>query len=283
MRRVAALSGALLILAGPAKARSVPTHPSTVPTSSSRVAIPPAPSFRPAPAAAPYVRPAPPLPMLPSVARVRIETGRDRLLVYEDVSIPRGQWQSGALDLFVAFGAPGTPVAIDARLAPAQRSSDGTIVEGAGQAEAVELAPRAPPTVNLLLGTRRMAGVIVHLREGDLHRAFQGETPRSCACARSCPLRAPTPRVPAMSSCDSGLRRARRSRFDAIEVASVDCDRPIAHVEARLCGPESDTRQLTVVGWPVSLEASPSEAAPVAPSQAVRHVGDDLCVRWWSR
>jgi hypothetical protein len=221
--------------------------------------------------------------MLPSVARVRIETGRDRLLVYEDVSIPRGQWQSGALDLFVAFGAPGTPVAIDARLAPAQRSSDGTIVEGAGQAEAVELAPRAPPTVNLLLGTRRMAGVIVHLREGDLHRAFQGG---DLAILRVRTL------LSAPSSDPSGARdvvvrlgapQGAPITIDAIEVASVDRDRPIAHVEARLCGPESDTRQLTVVGRPVSLEASPSEAAPVAPSQAVRHVGDDLCVRWWSR
>jgi hypothetical protein len=56
--------------------------------------------------------------MLPSIARVRVEAARDRVVVLEEVNLPRGDWQSGGLDLFVAFGAPGTPVAVDAKLAP---------------------------------------------------------------------------------------------------------------------------------------------------------------------
>jgi hypothetical protein len=221
--------------------------------------------------------------MLPSVARVRVETGRDRLLVYEDVNLPRGQWQSGALDLFVAFGAPGTPIAMDARLLSAQASNEGSTAEGAADGVAIEPAPRVPPSANLLLGTRRMAGVILHLREAELRRAFLAG---GAAVLRMRML------LPAPVSGPAGTRdvvvrlgapQGAPLTLGSIEVASIDRDRPIARVEAQLCGPNADTRPLAVVGRPSDPGATPSEAAPIDPSQAVRHEDDDLCIRWWIR
>src|SRR5580693_3798520 len=70
-------------------------------------------------------RPPEPLPMLPSVARVRVEAACDRLLVMEDVNLPRGDWVSGGLDLYVAFGAPGVPIAMDAQI--------GVVIPGTGE------------------------------------------------------------------------------------------------------------------------------------------------------
>jgi hypothetical protein len=221
--------------------------------------------------------------MLPSVARVRVETGRDRLLVYEDINLPRGQWQSGALDLFVAFGAPGTPIAMDARLGSAQPSSDAVRVEGGGDGVAIELAPRVPPSANLLLGTRRMAGVILHLREADLRRAFLAGSVALLRIRMLLPAPVSDPAAVRDVVVRLGAPQGAPLTLGAIEVVSIDRDRPIARVEAQLCGPDADTRPLAVVGRTSGLGAKPSEAAPIDPSQAVRHADDDLCIRWWTR
>ena len=282
MKRVAFLVAVFLVLAGPAVARTATPHASPTPVTPSRAPapLPPQPPSAPSPAAA---RPAPPLPMLPSVARVRVESGRDRLLVFEDVNLPRGQWQSGGLDLFVAFGAPGTPIAIDARLVAAVPSSEGVSVDSEGAAVALELAPRVPPSANLLLGTRRMAGVILHLREADLRRAF---TASGAAVLRMRILLSAPVSDPAGSR-DVVLRlgapQGTPLTLEAIEVVSIDRDRPFTRVEARLCGPDADTRPLAVRGRPSGSIATPSDAAPIDPSQVVRHGSDDLCIRWWSK
>src|SRR5581483_5735357 len=92
------------------------------------------------PAAHAAVHPAPPLPMLPTVARVRVEAGRDRVVVVEEVNLPRGEWQSGSIDLYVAFGAPGTPGAVDAHLAAVPNGSLEARPDDPGEAVAVEPA-----------------------------------------------------------------------------------------------------------------------------------------------
>jgi len=123
-------------------------------------------------AAQAWVRPAPPLPMLPSVARVRVEAARDRVVVLEEVNLPRGDWESGGLDLFVAFGAPGTPVALDARLAAIPVGSLEARAEDAGEALPVETAVRQLPSMQLLLGRPTMAGAVVHVKDAQLRRAY---------------------------------------------------------------------------------------------------------------
>src|SRR5260370_8493405 len=70
-------------------------------------------------------RTAPAFPMLPSVARVRVEVGRDRIVLQEEVNLPRGDWRYGGLDVYAAFSAPGPPIAVDAHpLVPAPRAHD---------------------------------------------------------------------------------------------------------------------------------------------------------------
>jgi hypothetical protein len=220
--------------------------------------------------------------MLPSVARVRVEAGRDRLLVYEDVALPRGEWQSGALDLFVAFGAPGAPIALDARLLTAQPSSDETVAGDVVGSVAIETAARAPPSANVLLGARKMAGAIVHLRDADLRRAFAAGAAAILRLREllSEPVSDPTGARDVVVRL--GAPQGAPLTLGSIEVVSTDRDRPIARVEAALCGPDADTRPLAVVGCPSDEEAGPP-AALIEPSQAVRHSSDDLCIRWWTR
>ena len=57
-------------------------------------------------------RPVGPLPLLPSVSRVKIRVEKDSVVVTHVVALPRGEWKSGDLDLYVAHGAPGVPIAI---------------------------------------------------------------------------------------------------------------------------------------------------------------------------
>ena len=90
MKRVAVALAVTLLLTATAHAKPPPSHP---------------PSHGPPPAPHVWVRPAPPLPMLPSIARVRVEAARDRVVLLEEVNLPRGDWQSGGLDLFVAGAA----------------------------------------------------------------------------------------------------------------------------------------------------------------------------------
>jgi len=136
-------------------------------------AKPPAPSKKAPSHAGPpaWTRPAPPLPMLPRVGRVRIEPARDRVVVVEDVTLPRGDWTSGPLDLFAAFGAPG-PIAVDARLVtPATGGSDAH-PEEVGEAVALEPAPHRTAGAALLLGKPQMSGVVAHLKEGQLRHVY---------------------------------------------------------------------------------------------------------------
>ena len=142
-----ALVGALPLLAGPH------TKP------------PPPPSHAPPHV---FVRPAPPLPMLPSVSRVRIEAARDRAVVTEEIALPKGDWAAGGLDLYAAFGAPGTPIAVDARLVPVPAGQLESRLEDAGEPVTVEPMIRHLPNTQLLLGRPNMAGFVVRCKTGNL-------------------------------------------------------------------------------------------------------------------
>ena len=111
MRRLPAAAAAVLALAGHARVEAVEpkgAHGQASASKTAHIAPPPAPVV--------WVRPRAPLPMLPSVARVRVEVARERVVVEEEVALPRGAWSSGGLDLHAAFGAPGTPTAVDAQI-----------------------------------------------------------------------------------------------------------------------------------------------------------------------
>jgi hypothetical protein len=243
-------------------------------------AKPPAPSKKTPPHAGPpaWTRPAPPLPMLPRVGRVRIEAARDRVVVVEDVTLPRGEWASGGLDLFVAFGAPGTPIAIDARLVTPASGGPDAHPEETGDVVALEAAPHRTAAASPLLGKPQMAGVVAHVKEAQLRRAYAAG---DVAVLRLRTLVA-APAADATGARDVvvrlGASDGQPMTLGRIQVASLEAQPWITRAEARLCGPEASPQPLgvTVVG------KAPSRSAAVAPEFALRHASDDLCVRWWA-
>jgi hypothetical protein len=227
-----------------------------------------------------FVRQAPPLPMLPSVARVRIEAARDRVVVVEEVTLPRGDWQAGGLDLYAAFGAPGTPIAVDARLVPVPAGQTESRLEDAGEPVAVEAAIRHTPASRLLLGRPAMAGVVLHVRGSALRDAYAaGDT----AALRIRSLLAP-PSPDAGGARDVvvrlGIDGSTPLTLSKVQVVSAEATPWITRAEAKLCGPEADPFPLSVALIPRPQDA-PWSPPTLSPPLATRHASDDLCVRWY--
>jgi len=259
----------------PTPGKTPPPHPSAHPPA----APPPPPPHL-------WVHPAPPLPMLPSVGRVRVEAARDHVVVVEDVNLPRGDWVSGPLDLYIAFGAPGTPLAVDAHLLPASGASSEPRADENGEALAIETAARRTPGTQALLGKSQMAGIVVHVKESQLRREY--------ALGGVAVLRVrsllPAPGVDADGAHDVivrlGVSGGVPLTLGRIQMMSRETQPAITRVEAALCGPEATP-------WPLSVSllapagkgadpAAPRQPPTIAPEMAVRHATDDLCVRWWT-
>jgi hypothetical protein len=259
--------------ASPAPAKTAGTHGTTK--------LPPLP---PPPPPHVWVRPTPPLPMLPSFARVRIEAARDHVVVVEDVNLPRGEWESGSLDLYVAFGAPGTPLAVDARLLPGAGAAAESHPDESGESLGVETAVRRTPGSQMLLGKAQMAGVVVHVKEAQLRREY--------ALADAVVLRVrsllPAPGVDADGARDVVVRLGASGNvpltIDKIQVVSRETHPAIARAEASLCGPDASSWPLSVslVTTAKGADAASRSSASIAPDMAVRHASDDLCIRWWN-
>ncbi len=237
------------------------------------------------------VRPAPPLPMLPSVARVRVEVSRGHVVVVEAVNLPRGDWQSGGLDLYVAFGAPGTPEAIDARLASSSHDTTDPHRDDPGQPVAVEPAIQRLPNAQLLLGRPQMAGVVLHVKEADLRHAYEGGGSAELRVRSLLTLPVADARGARDVVVRLGIAGEAPLTLGHVQVVSLEGPGYVERAEARLCGPEAVALPMTVAILPkddgpsAGSRASirdPLQAPPIAPVTAVRHASDDLCVRWWA-
>jgi hypothetical protein len=262
----------VVALAGHAHGKPAPRHPA--PRSSPPV---------PAPV---YVRPAPPIPMLPRVGRVRVEAARDRVVVVEDVMLPRGDWESGGLDLYVAFGSPGVPIAVDARLIVPSAGGLDSHPEETGDPVSLEHAPRRTAGAQPLLGKPQMAGMVVHVKDAQLRRAYAaGELAvlrlRSLLMA---PAADPTGArdVVVRLGTSGGLPLT----LERIQVGSLEAQPWITRAEATLCGADASPWPLTVtvigkVPGAARPPARPPAGGTIAPEFAVRHASDDLCIRWW--
>jgi hypothetical protein len=223
--------------------------------------------------------------MLPNLSRVRVEAARDHVTVVQDVVLPRGDWQSGGLDPYVAFGAPGTPIAVDARLLAIAPGAAEAAADDAGEVLSLEPTVRHTASMQLLLGPPQMAGFVVHVRDADLRRAFAAS---DLACLRLRSLLAPP-----TAGADGergvvvrlGIAGGLPLTLGRVQVTSAESAPWITRAAATLCGPEAEPRPLALTLWP--KPASPSSRAlaleaPIAPAMAVRHATDDLCVRWWA-
>jgi len=234
------------------------------------------------PAARPWVRAAPALPMLPSVARVRIEAGRDRVVVVEEINLPRGDWQSGSLDPYIAFGEPGTPLAVDAHLVAVPRGAAESRPEEAGVPIGVDPAIRWVPSAQLLLGRAQMAGVVVHVKAAELRRVYQTS---DVAALRIRSLLSP-PAVDTKGVREVvvrlGIQGGLPLTLGSILLVSAEPRHRITRAEATLCGPEADPWPLALALLPKPDDSPPLVTPFIAPPMAVRHSTDDLCVRWWA-
>jgi hypothetical protein len=225
---------------------------------------------------------APPLPMLPSIARVRIEVAHDRAVVVQDVSLPRGDWTAGALDLYAAFGSPGTPIAVDARLYAMPEGQVEPRADDTGDAVSVEPAIRHTASSQLLLGRPTMAGVVLHVGSDVLRRAYGSA---AVALLRIRSLLAP-PEPDARGRRDVvvrlGIAGGLPLTLSKVQVVSLEPKPWIARAEATLCGPDADERPLSVAIVPHPPDPQPWSPPTIAPAMATRHPSDDLCVRWWA-
>ena len=208
-----------------------------------------------------------PLPFLPTVARVSVDLAGDRLLLTEDVRLPRGEWTGGDLDFFVAYGAPGTPVAIDAQL----YAPNGDVTK-----LTVQPSPRATQWTHPLLGPRDMSGVILHVSAN----AFRGATSIGDAILRVRSVLSPA--RPDGGGGHEVLVRLGNADGEPIAVERIELGTalgPLRTATAHLCGQEADPYPLALTqpGQPRPRIQYPR---PQAPWLASRRPTDSLCLRW---
>jgi hypothetical protein len=231
-------------------------------------------------AGGPRPGPPPPLFSLATLPRIRLEAARDHVVVIHDANLPRGQWHGGDVDLYVAFGAPGVPRAMDASLFAGGEKDRDPAADATSENIPLERAPRRPSAAYLLLGSPTMAGVVLHVRDVAFRRAVG---PFGVARIR---LRAlyDLPREDARGSREMvvrlGTREGEALALGRIEVVSLEADW-ILRADAHLCGPEADPYPLAVSVLPKSPDR-PEPRGPAAPVLSVRHSTDDLCVRFWT-
>jgi hypothetical protein len=216
--------------------------------------------------------------MLPSIALVRVEISRDRVVVIQEVHLPRGDWRAGGIDLHVAFGVPGPPLAVDVRLGAVSPGNFESRFEDEGEPVTVRPALHRQAGALALLGKPQMAGVAVRVTEAQLRRAFAAN---DVAALRIRSL------VRSPAADESGGRDlvVRLGIVDGapltlvrIELAQKEPAPQIARAEALFCGPEANRLPLTVTVLPAGSHTRP---VSIAPTLAVRHASDDLCIRWW--
>ena len=226
----------------------------------------------------------PKLPSLPSVARVRLDVSAEHVVVLQELNLPKGDWAGGDLDLYVAFGAPGVPRALDASLVALADGAIEANPRDAGEAIPFDREPKRPAHASLLLGSPQMAGVVLHVREPAFRRAT---APGKMAAIRIRTL-LPLPILDAQGGREVilrlGIAGGAPLTLGRLQLAYDSL--PVKRVEAHFCGPDADSYPLSIAVLPklaplASLPPDADSRAPAAPVLAVRHATDDLCIRFW--
>jgi hypothetical protein len=217
-------------------------------------------------------------PLVTNIARIRVDFSRRHVVVVHEVNLAAGAFHGEDVDYFVAFGAPGAPVAFDARLVPVERGALEPSAGNAGLALEWSYATRRPTAARPLVGRGTMSGIALHvpgealsqaLARGGLAslrlRAIHLLPPPSTNGARELVVR--------LGDDDRGPLALGR-----VEIAATE-PRFLGRVEARLCrrdGTDGDLLAARVLGRP--KDGVPKTAAILAN----RAPSDDVCLRFWS-
>jgi hypothetical protein len=205
------------------------------------------------------------------------------VVVVHDISLPRGEWQTGDVDLYVAFGAPGAPRAIDAQLYAFDPEAD-MRADTAYEAIRVERAPRRPAFAHALLGPPQMAGAVLHVPDAAFRRALSLAGVARIQVRVLLDLPGEDARTGREIVVRLGVQGAAPLAMGRLEIASLEPTPWIVRAEAHLCGPDADPYPLAiaVLPTPTSTLRPQAQPLPAAPVLAVRHATDDLCVRFWT-
>lgn len=204
------------------------------------------------------------------------------MLVVEDVNVPRGTWQAGDLDLFVAFGAPGVPAAVDAHLLSVKDGALEAPSEDAGEPIETERASRRGTSAQPLLGPVSMAGLVLHVKDASFRRATSDGAMAAVRVRTILALPEEDARTGREVVVRLGAAGGTPLTLGRLQIASTD-PKWLTRAEAKLCGADADP-------WPLAIAIQPRPSPPplrtlplpVAPVLSVRHASDDLCVRFWT-
>lgn len=205
------------------------------------------------------------------IARVIIEARRDRVRTTTVLTLPALPRAAQRLTLFASYGAPGPPLALDARLAatpPGYLCAPDSV---RGDPLPVRFSPTAPADAAVILGTRRMAGSVIEIGRAPLVRAL---APAGSATLRVETVRAMPP--PAADGSRELLVRLGTEDGRPLVLGSVQVRG--AHVtkkSARLCDRKGADVPLVV------LPVTGHDASLTPPPLAERTPRDALCVRLW--
>lgn len=228
-----------------------------------------------------------PLDAAALISKVEIVLRPEGALVVQDVTLARPPASRGSLSLYVAFGGPGAPRAVDAQIAALP---EGVLeLDSAANGTALAVTPRASQAAGdvTLLGRSSMAGFAVQLPERTFREATRAS---SFAVLRLRTLLA----VPFREGESAGDRRAGEAlvRLESPSAVPIALGRIVVRTEgglalreaqASLCGPDASPFPLAVAVRGAADLAPPPPATRIAPLLAVRHATDALCVRWLLR
>jgi hypothetical protein len=127
----------------------------------------------------PPPEPPPALSSLPSVleaSRVDVRLAPVGALVTSDWLLEKGEWTGTSFDVFVAYTAPGLPVAFEALLLPEPADGVLPLLATAGQSLTTHHAPSAPSQTAFSIGRPNLAGQVVRVEDKLLVEAFEGSS-----------------------------------------------------------------------------------------------------------
>jgi hypothetical protein len=201
---------------------------------------------------------------------VRVQVRQGRVRVTTDLGLPGGRARPEDLDVHVAFGAPGVPLAFDAQLLETPRGYLVAPADATGTRLSHEPSLHAPPNAAFGLGRRELAGRLVHVPRSVLADKLRPSGQVTLRLREVRPLPPPLADGARELVVRLGAHRGKPFVLGLLEMAS---DEPIARVDARFCGPGGSGDRLFVAAAGLSAQGA---APPLVERQGL----EDLCLRF---